>query len=174
VLVVQILILIILLLIFVQDILSRSVYWIVFPILVISFVTLRVISNKQLANVPLNILVNCCFLALQLLLVSAWFSLRRGKLVNIMSELLGWGDILFLISICFYLSVLNFLFFYIISLISILLLWFGYQNTVVKKDRYIPLAGLQAILFMFFFITDQWVKHVDLTKDDWLLQFIMG
>ncbi len=170
----QILIPIILLLIFVQDILSRSVYWIVFPILVISFVTLRVISNKQLADVPWTVLVNCCFLTLQLLLVSAWFSLRRGKLVNIMSELLGWGDILFLISLCFYLSVLNFLFFYIISLISILLLWFGYQNTVVKKDRYIPLAGLQAILFMFFFITDQWIKHVDLTKDDWLLQFIMG
>ena len=171
-LLIKLLILAVLLLIFIQDILSRSVYWILFPVLAVLLTIIRVTSHQTWSIIGQSLLINNTFLALQLLLVSAWFSLKQGKWINITSQLLGWGDVLFLICVSFYLSVLNFLFFYISSLVSVLIMWLGRQLFVGKKDKQIPLAGFQAILFILFLTNSWWLIHLDLTNDDWLFNVL--
>jgi hypothetical protein len=109
---------------------------------------------------------------IQLLLVSAYFSVRQKSLVNITNELLGWGDILLLLSAAFYLSVLNFIFFYLISLMMSLAIWLIWQVLSGKKDTKIPLAGLQAIGLVLFLMSDWYGLHFNAADDTWLLNLI--
>ncbi|MDB5124742.1 MAG: hypothetical protein JWP94_2871 [Mucilaginibacter sp.] len=118
------------------------------------------------------VLFNIGFLMLQLLLVSIYFSAKQSRWINITAGLLGWGDILFLCSIAFYLSFVNFLFFFIISLLCVLAGWAGWQAVSQNKGKQIPLAGLQALLFMLFIAADWWIKPVNLSKDDWWFHLI--
>jgi hypothetical protein len=158
---------IILAFIFAQDLRSRSVYWFLFPCLTVLFL---VLTLSHFAWQPL--LINMGFLILQFLLLTAYFSLKNSQWTNITAGMIGWGDILFLLSAAFYLSVLNFLFFYLASLVCALFLWVAWQAVSAKKDKHIPLAGLQALLLGFFLTAGWWIKPVDLTNDDWLLQLI--
>ncbi|BAU54921.1 hypothetical protein MgSA37_03100 [Mucilaginibacter gotjawali] len=116
--------------------------------------------------------MNCSFLALQLLLVSAYFSLKSRRWVNITTELLGWGDILLLLSIAFYLSVLNFLFYYLVSLAISLIVWLIWQVFSGKENRHIPLAGLQAMCLLVFLMSDWYWLHFNVADDTWLLNLM--
>ena len=170
---VEVLILAVLLLIFVQDMMSRSVYWALFPLLAILFILLRLLSHQYFADIGQSTLINLSFLAIQLLLVSAYFSLKKGWWVNITAGLLGWGDVLFLLCSAVYLSVLNFFLFYLLSLLTALLFWLTVQLIVNKKSRQIPLAGLQALFLAVCLAGDWWLMSVNLTDDTWLLHFIL-
>jgi hypothetical protein len=101
-----------------------------------------------------------------------YFSAKNWRWINITSHLLGIGDVLFLLTISLYLSVLNFLFFYLASLISILFIWLLWQKLSSKKNNFIPLAGLQSLIFILFLAGDWWCRFLDLTSDAWLLNFI--
>jgi len=157
VLCVRIAILALLALVFAQDMRSRAVYWLLFPVLTALFIVL--------AGFSVAAVINIVFLLVQFLLVSAYFSIKKRRWVNVMKGLLGWGDMLFLLSIAFYLSVLNFVFFYIASLLFVLLV-------AAKRYKHIPLAGLQALLLAALLITDWWIRPFNLTSDDWLLRLI--
>lgn len=170
--VIKIVILALLTLVFVQDVRSRSVYWILFPCLVLLFIGLDLLQHHLYADTWWSIAVNIGFLVVQFLMVSVYFSIKNSRWINITSGMLGWGDILLLLSVAFYLSFLNFLLFYIISLVAVLLLWLTWQAISAKKDRHIPLAGLQALLMVLFLISAWWIKPVDINSDDWLLQLI--
>ncbi len=169
---IQIITLIVLLIVFVQDMRSRSVHWVLFPILIALFTGLHFMQHELFTALWPPVLLNIVFLMFQLLVVSAYFSLKQRKLVNITITVLGWGDILFLLSICFYLSVLNFLFFYVFSLIAVVFIWFSWQLISKEKNKNIPLAGLQALLFAIFFSFNLYFTSVNLNSDDWLLNLI--
>jgi hypothetical protein len=168
----KVLILVVLALIAVQDIRSRSVYWFWFPILLLLFIAAGLLQYRSLTAIGETGFINCTFLALQFLLVSIYFSLRNRKWVNITTGLLGWGDILLLLSVAFYLSVLNLLVFYVVSLIGALLTWLIWQAITDQKDKHIPLAGLQAIFLGAFFTVDWFRLHLNLTEDAWILNLI--
>jgi hypothetical protein len=112
------------------------------------------------------------FIGMQLAILTVYFSIRNKRWTNITAGLLGLGDILFILSIAFYLSTLNFLFFYIISLIAVLLIWLIWQRLSAKKNKYIPLAGLQSLVAILFLLGDWWLQYFDLTNDTWLLNLI--
>lgn len=171
-LVIKILTLIVLLLIFVQDVKERSVYWFLFPVLVMLFFLTHLLEHHLFADTWLPVLINISFLALQFVLVSVYFSVKNKGWVNITTDLLGLGDILFLVSLAFYLSVLNFLFFYIVSLIVVLLVWVFWQAIAKEKGKQIPLAGLQALVFIAFLTCAWWFKLIDATNDTWLVSLI--
>jgi hypothetical protein len=173
VLFIKILILAVLLLIFIQDIRSRSVYWFLCPVLAALFVIMHLLQHRLFAESWQTVLINTAFLALQFSIVSLYFSLKNRRWVNIATSLLGWGDILFLICLAFYLSVLNFLFFYIVSLMVVLLAWTLWQIITKEKSKQIPLAGLQAVVFLVFLTCDWWFKLIDPTNDAWLARLIM-
>jgi hypothetical protein len=172
VLLLKILVLTLLLTIFIQDFKTRAVYWVAFPILFTSLCILHYIKYYAFSEIWQPTLVNFAFLALQISLISLYFSIKNKRFVNIVNGLLGLGDILFLLSITAYLSALNFLFFYVISLLLVLLAWSVRQSISVKKNREIPLAGMQALILMVFLTCDWWLKLFNLTDDTWLLNLI--
>ncbi len=168
----KILILAVLLMIFFQDIKDRTVFWFWFPWLAILFIALRLSHHQLFAEVWQPALINCTFLIFQFLIVSIYFSIKKRRLVNLMDGFFGWGDILFLLCTACYLSMLNFLFFYVASLLAALVIWLLWQAISKEKNKHIPLAGFQAIVFTVFLATDWWIKPFDLTNDAWLLNLI--
>ena len=164
--------LIILLLIFLQDWKGRAVYWFLFPLLVILLIYIRSRPTIFLPEFERSVLINMSFIGVQLVILTLYFSIKNKRWTNITAGLLGLGDILFLLSIAFYLSTLNFLFFYIISLIAVLLIWLIWQRLSAKKNKYIPLAGLQSLVSILFLLGDWWLQYFDLTNDTWLLNLI--
>jgi hypothetical protein len=169
----KVFILITLLLIFIQDWKNRAVYWFFFPLLAASLLFLNYLTHTGAEGIWQPTVINIGFLVLQLLPVTVYFSIKEKRPVNITRNLLGLGDILFLWSIAFYLSVLNFLFFYIASLVCVLLFWMLHQLAVSKKDKQIPLAGIQALLFTVLLAIDWCYLHVHLNDDTWLLKLII-
>lgn len=162
----------VLLVIFAQDIKHRAVYWFLFPVLMLLFLILQFLQG----NMPLGMwqpaLVNVTFLLIQLAVVSAYFSIKNKKWINITDGFLGWGDVLFLCSLCVYLSVLNFLFFFVTSLVLVIVIWLIWQVTAKRADKHVPLAGLQALIFAVFSAACWWGWDLNLTNDNWLLQML--
>jgi hypothetical protein len=143
-----------------------------FPLLAVLLAGVHFLLNRSIVDVGLSLFINLGFLILQLVLLTVYFSIKGKKLINITVQLFGLGDVLFLFSIAFYLSVLNFLFFYITSLAFILLAWVLVQSFSSSKSKQIPLAGLQAILFSVFLSGDWFWLHLNATNDAWLLNLI--
>jgi len=173
VLIIQTLIVFVLVAIFVQDLKSRAVYWFWFPVLVCLFSIDGYFVRHQLIRMQwLSASIDLLFIGAQLLLVSLYFSIKQRQWVNISRELLGWGDILFLVSIAFYFSILNYLLFYISSLIIICVFVLLCRIFSVKNNQQIPLAGLQALILIVFLVVQLLDKNIDLTSDNWLLHYL--
>jgi hypothetical protein len=172
VLLLKILAILILLLIFFQDWKSRAVYWFLFPALIFLLMGIRFLQPFVLTEIGHSTLMNIGFIVVQLCTLTLYFSFRNKKWINITAQLLGLGDILFLLSIACYLSVLNFLFFYTASLIIVLLVWLSWNWSSKEKNKFIPLAGFQSLIFILFLASDWWLAHFNVTDDTWLLNLI--
>lgn len=155
-----------------QDFKSRSVYALWFPALIILFIINHLILKQSINDIGETALINLSFLGLQFLMVTVYFSLKQRSRINITEKYLGWGDILFLICITFYLSTFNFLLFYILSLFITLIAWIIWIKTTQSRDKRVPLAGFQAALLTLLIIADQLVNSIDLTSDIWLLSYL--
>jgi hypothetical protein len=156
-----------------EDLFSRSLHWFLFPLLAGALAVLQYERSHNFSMMWQAAAINIGFILLQLLLVSAYFSIRTKKLANVANGLLGLGDILFLLSITIYFSVLNFLAFYIFSLVITLLFWTIWQSSSPKANKTIPLAGIQSFLFILVLTGDWWVRSFDLTNDSWLLNLMV-
>lgn len=164
-----------LLMVFTQDIRFRAVSWIYFPVLASLYVIHGLVSGIYLKEILFNVVLNTAFLLLVFILVWLYISLKRRRFVHLPDKFIGWGDILFLLCICFYFTLLNFILFYIISLLIIIvfwLIWVKFRPRVA--NRHVPLAGLQALILSVFLIIDWFTKSIDLTSDNWLLFLIGG
>jgi len=150
----------------------RSVHWFWFPLLAVALVALRYIESSTAFEILISAAINIAFLFAQLLLVTIYFSVKQGRLINITKGLLGWGDILLIVSIAFYLSSINFIFFYIISLVVVLLGWLTYIKFISIIQQQIPLAGLQAILFALVLITSYWNSTLTFTNNGLLIELL--
>jgi hypothetical protein len=157
----QIIAVVVLASIFIQDLLYRKVNLVFFPLLAIVLIVLNVQTGMSLKESGALILLNTSFLAIQFLLVSVYFSVKLNKWTNITTELLGWGDILFLTTAGCYLSFVPFIIFYIFSIGLILVLWLMLKWIFAIKTKYIPLAGFQAAMLCVLLIADWkgWNNH---------------
>ena len=168
----KLLIEVVLLVIFAQDVKYRAVYWFLFPALILLFLALQYLQGNRLLGIWQPVLINVAFLLVQLVLVSAFFSVKNKRWINITNGFLGWGDVLFLFSLCFYLSLLTFLFFFVGSLILVIVIWLIWQVTAKQSDKHVPLAGLQSLIFAVFSAACWWGWGLNLTNDNWLLQML--
>lgn len=160
-----------LLAVLIQDLKSRSVYWFWFPLLAMLLAMLR-LRTQPIYEVLHSLMANWAFVAVQLLFVSLYFSIKNGRITNITNSLLGWGDILFLLTAATYLSTLNYVLFYVLSLMAVVLLWLPFLLLLRKKHGQIPLAGLQSLLFVVCLVADWSLPRIDLMHDDWLMRYL--
>lgn len=159
-----------LLYLFYQDLRYRAIYWICFPVLLL----LILMAGRFTFSGLENGLYNCLFLFVQMSVLTIYFSLKRKRWVNITKELLGWGDILFLLSVAFYFSPINYLIFYVSSLTFVLLLTGIFKRYYpARMTRFtIPLAGLQALMFSLLMIFETVNKGIQLNSDNWFIDFL--
>lgn len=171
-LIIKLLILVLLIWVFLQDLKYRAVYWFLFPLLASLFILTNLLQHLSYSSIAANTAVNAGFLLLQLLLISGYFSLKYRRWTNITRDLLGWGDILLLLSIAFYFPPLNFLAFYLGSLaliLVILTIW----KIVDRQFKQIPLAGLQAAILAVLLVFCWIHPEIDPTDDHWLYQILL-
>ena len=156
--------------IFVEDLLYRAVHWFLFPLLAISLaLTACLLPSQTLSSFLMQALFNIAFLILQFVLISLYFSFRQKRWINIFRDLIGWGDILLLLSLCFYCSFIGFVSFYLVSLVIILAGWFCYTQLSKNRNSQIPLAGLQASVFICCLIVSWFHPSFDLARDEWFI-----
>ena len=165
-------IVIVLLMIFLLDLKDRLVRWLLFPILAGALLALKIMVVHGRMDCLLETLINLGFLLAQLLLLSAYIAVKQKRWKLLHGQLIGLGDVLFLISAAFYPTLASYLLFYIVSLVIALFLWFVWQAFASRKSKAIPLAGLQAIVFILFLSADWWGNLIDLTNDSWLVNLI--
>jgi len=165
-------ILIVLSVLFIQDLKSRSVYWFLFPVLVILFIGIRLYEYQSFADILAGSIWPLAFLILQLITLSLYYSLKQRRWTNITTSLLGWGDILLLFCLCFYLSLFNFILFYVSSLFVVLISWAFIRQVSKTIDKNVPLAGLQALLFGLLFLLSAFRAFPDVTNDLWAMQYL--
>lgn len=162
----QILILICLAFICYQDLLYRAVYWWCFPILAILLAILKY-NYTGIEQTVTDAVCGLLFLATQLFILWIYFSVKHRKLINITDNYLGWGDVLFLIAIPFYLSPVNYVLFYVLSL-TLVLLYALTTTKLITNNKHIPLAGLQAALLGIAMIIDYVTPSLSLYTDNWM------
>lgn len=173
-LLVQIIIELILALILFQDLKGRAVLWVLFPLLTVLFVVLRQVQGSLSSETFKSVTGNTVFLMLIWAVLSMVFSVRNRQWTNITNEMLGWGDILFLFSITFYLSILNFLIFFCVSIILTLVIWITWQFIAKHKSKHLPLAGLQAIILAIVLAIDWWCFSIDVKSDNYWITVLMN
>lgn len=147
-------------------------HWFWFPLLAVAGIAARLQAGELLDSACYTTLGNLLFLGVQLLLVTAYFSVKNKRLTNITAGMLGWGDILLLMSVAFYCSVLNFMVFYLLSLLLIVMGWALYRSLAQKPNPHIPLAGLQALLLAGCIALGWLLPALNLANDNTLIRFI--
>ena len=155
-----------------QDFRSRMVYIFWFPVLIVSFLIIHFQNELPYLIIKKSIFFNLLFLVIQFLVLTIYFSLREKTWINITRDLLGLGDIFFIMSVAFYFSFINFFLFYLSSLIYAIVAWTLWLSITNKKDTRIPLAGLQGVFFIFFVLGDWFYTSISLTSDNWIYNFL--
>jgi Flp pilus assembly protein protease CpaA len=153
-----------------QDMRYRAVYWICFPVLAVSLFLLKQQKaewEESLTQTALGSL----FFGIQLLVLWIYFSIKNKRFVNVTLNYLGLGDILFLFAIAFYLSPVNYILFYVGSLVIVLLYTLAQRILQKKASQEIPLAGLQALLLSLLMVLSLVKPSLKPYTDSWIYGF---
>lgn len=132
-----------LLLIVYQDFKFKAVSAWIFLVLLVAL-SVEVYKEDGLQILLSNLKYNLLFISSQFLLLTLYFSVKAKKFKNVFKELIGIGDLIFLISIAVYFNVYSFVVFYMLSLIFTLTLKLMMNIYSKSQTRLIPLAGFQA------------------------------
>ncbi len=137
-----------------QDFRSRAISWIYFPLL-FGFSSALGIHDQGLWLMLQNLLYIFLFVILQLILVTIYFSIREGRIINIVNEYLGIGDILFLLALSPIFTLSHFIVFVVSSLCLTLIVFSILRLSQLKRKSTIPLAGFLAVILIIFFLTNR-------------------
>ena len=152
-----------------EDLKSREISLIWF--LILSLVTLVLAYLQPIPEFWKQLLLNISFILLQFILLSCYFSIKNKRWLWVTQVGFGGGDIFLLVILLFFFPFLNYLLFYVISLLWTLLLCGLFVLFSQRKIVKLPLAGLQALLLALLIIMEL-VFHVDIRSEDWLLNHL--
>ena len=167
----KILLLVILLLIFYQDLRFQAVSWIffLFVLLINSFLAVK---SLPLSDILFSVVIIILFIFFQFTIIYLFSWVKFKKRINIFNSVFGLGDLLFLLMITPIFSPLNFILFFIASLIFTLLIFAILKGFNLLKAKKIPLAGLQS-LFLFLLILSQIFIKFSLYNDYYILKYLV-
>jgi hypothetical protein len=150
-----------------QDFKFRAVSWILFPLLA-AIILLENIFIHALPVFADFYLINFGFIAVQLVLITLYFSLRNKRWVKLWEQHLGAGDILFFLILCLFFSPVNFLLFYLGSLIVTVVVVLVLRR--VRTDmNVIPLAGIQSGLLAVLIVASLFTNTLEFKNDPRLI-----
>jgi hypothetical protein len=170
-LVVNIFLIIILFIIFFQDMKQREISWILVPALFLGFIAKGFLEKGEV--LLKNGMFNVAFVLIQLILLSIYMSIKNKKLTNIINTYLGIGDVLFFIAITAAFSPMNYVLFYVSSIILTLFGFILYKLIKQNAKAEIPLAGSMAGMMMIV-ICWSMIKPVNFYNDGVILNLFVG
>jgi hypothetical protein len=141
----------------------RAISWVLIPLALAGFVYKGMVSENILLK---DVLLNIAFVSVQLVLLTVYMSIKNKRLVNIVDTYLGLGDVLFFVVICAAFSTLNFIVFYLVSMIITLTGAIAYNGFRKKKSVDIPLAGAMAGILIVLML----IPGVGFYDDGYLLE----
>jgi hypothetical protein len=94
-----------------------------------------------------NFGINTLLLIFQFLLLTVYFSLRTRSLTNIINKFIGTGDLFFFVFLSTAFSPFNFILFFILSLLLILIVYAIALKGNLKQYK-IPLLGDMSIIYL--------------------------
>lgn len=130
-----------------QDIKHRAVSWMLFPLLVAVAAVLgfvNVYTWTYITNVGINIMTVLLITGFTFTFILVKNSLQFQSL----KRYIGLGDILFFVALSLFFSPVNFVLFFLLSMIFVLLSVTIFVAGKENKNYIIPLAGLQAFLLI--------------------------
>lgn len=131
--------------VFVQDLISRAVFWPIFPIL---FIVGCIENNSEL--IAQNILISIAFILFLLFSLTLYLSVKSKKLIPIWNGFFSLGDILFIIAITPLFTWYNYIFFFTLGTIGVLLIYA--LTFYFMKDKSVPYAGYLSLIVIFFLV----------------------
>lgn len=168
-LIANLLILLALTIIVVQDFRYRQISWFLIPVTLGGFVYKAFLAGDFTWK---YFTWNVAFVLLQLLALSVYFSLRKRKSVNIINSYLGLGDILFFVVMCAVFSPVNFILFYILSLIITVVGVLIHALITRQQIPSIPLAGALAAMLIILMLANMVFPQVNFYNDQCVLTLL--
>ena len=166
---------IVLLLIFYQDWKFRAVSWILFPLIILVFLIEGIVLKPilpYLLNSSIGLLLVVIELSILFLVFKTNNSLRSGK--DFFDRVIGWGDIIIILSLCFALSPLNLVLFLTITSILALVIFLPFSLKNPNKKVRIPLAGLISLMYIGLVIPLRMFTCFDPLNDVWIENTVMN
>lgn len=140
------------LVVFFQDYSTRTVSWIVFPLIAVSCGVLHYMNSP---TALISILGNISIVLIMLIMIAGYAYLKMNKSFG---EVIGIGDIFLLVALTFSFGTISFIFTLIFSLIFSLTL-----HQLIKYKQHqnlVPLAGYVSLFFAFTYV-GYWSKIID-------------
>ncbi|MGE0562540.1 MAG: hypothetical protein AB7O47_12045 [Flavobacteriales bacterium] len=136
-----------------QDFKSRSISWFLIPLLLITFVGYGLL-NLQVQELLTFSGINIAIVLTNLLGVTLLVWIKEKELKNIVDSYLGLGDVLFFLVLTTVFSPLNFMLFYLGSVLLTTLVYGAIILFNKEKQTLIPLAGAMSILLILVLVID--------------------
>lgn len=136
-----------------QDFKSKQISWFLIPLLFIGFVTIALL-RVQAAELLTWFGVNLLIVLLNLVGVTIIISIKERKVTNIIDSYLGLGDVLFFVVLTVVFSPLNFMIFFLGSILITTLVYGGFILFNKNKRTLIPLAGTMSLLLVAAFFIE--------------------
>jgi hypothetical protein len=148
----------------VQDFKSRAISWFLIPLLFSGFIVyglLQINAMELLTYFGINFML----VAVNLLCVTLFISIKEKRLTNILKNYLGLGDVLFFLVLTVVFSPFNFIFFYLGSILLTTLIYGVLFLISKEKQRLIPLAGVMSLLLLVTLIAEQMMPSFQFYQD---------
>jgi hypothetical protein len=156
--------------IIIEDFRYRAISWWSFPLLSMAAAGIDY-GNLRVSD----IVINSCFTLVQLMMLSLYFSIKEKSIINITQKYLGWGDILLWVVSCLLFSPLNFIAFFIVSLVFTMMVVIGWKLTKIKPAMItVPLAGIQAVALLLVLLINVLSNRFQFRDDGWIEKILIG
>jgi hypothetical protein len=153
------LILIILIIIFLQDMKYRKIH-IVLPIFLFG-ITLSFIEGYDFSGKVFFILPNFLFLLLTFSVMVFYMSIKEKKFLNPFKNYFGVGDLLFYLAITPLFFLYNYILFFVLSLVFSIIVHLIVRPLLSQKT--VPLAGYAAVFLMVVIVSERYFNYKDIT-----------
>ena len=148
-----------------------SLFWLLG--LVVLAICYQISGQLSIKHFITNTSVNVSVIIFHCAILTIYFSIKNIKIVDLRKKHLGIGDIFFLIAISFLFSPINFLFFFLFSLVFSLFMNAITRFVVFNKSTTIPLAGLQALFLLLLLVIVLFTNMIiELNDDEFIIAVI--